>query len=371
MAQEICASPAVTPNLTDFNFYPRIVAYDAISSIRISTQNFINNFLPCNVKVKIAGIECAAHDTILQSKRLKCFMTTSKARQGKILIQQFGKAVISTGVFQFVDPKIVDFTPKYGPISGGTLITITGDYLNAGKRIHAYIGEHLPCNIRAKDKSQYICKNVQTKDAQSLKLRMSIDNATREYGKVLFRYGDDPTIISVATAKNGQEAPTCIPAGGLDIIVHGTNLKIIQKPMLYVYYQSVLTTHFRSDCNAQSDSVMTCVSPVINIGNENLNPDNSTKLEFGFIMDGVEGVRELSVKGYPKFELFPNPMYDPFSKIVNYIENEQLTITGKNLNLACEISDVRVFIGDHFCNVTLLSRNFLKCQPPQLLGENE
>lgn len=357
----------MTPNLTDFNFFPVIVAHDSKSLIRISTKNFITDFLPWYVNVKIAGIKCAAYDIILHTVPLECIVKTSKIRQGKILIQQFGRAVISTVDFQFVDPTIVDFTPKYGPISGGTLITITGQYLNAGRKIHAYIGD-LPCYISTEEKSQFICKNVASKETRPLQLRITFDNVARKYDKDFFRYVDDPTIISVATAKISQKAPSCIPAGGLDIIVHGTNLKIIQKPAFYVYYRSA---HFYSDCNAQNDTVMTCVSPIIIVDNKNVNPDHPEKLEFGFIMDGVASVRDLSTKGHPKFELFPNPTYDPFPEMVKYIENQPLTMTGKNLNLACEISDVRVFVGENLCNITTFSRNLLECQPPQLVGENE
>lgn len=116
---------------------------------------------------------------------------------------------------------------------------------------------------------------------------------------------------------------------------------------------------------------MTCVSPIVKIDTENLNPDNPFKLDFGFIMDNVSKVQDLSSKGFAKFELFPNPAYDPFTEMVKYIENQQLTISGKNLNLACKVSDVRVFIGDHPCKITIFSRNILGCQPPQLLGKNE
>lgn len=342
------------------------------SLITIDTQNFISDFLPWYVKVKIAGAECIAHDIVLHTVPLKCIVQTTEIRQGKILIQQFGKAVMSTKDIQIVDPSIVDFTPKYGPISGGTLITITGQYLNSGRKIEAFIGD-LPCYIQSTESGRVICKTVQSHSKQSLNLRMIFDGVVREYEKEPFQYEDDPKIISIVTAPNvKRKPPKCLPAGGLDIVVHGTNLKIIQKPRLYyVYRDSISTRHFYGDCNAHDDIVMTCISPVVNIDTEKLNPDKPIKLDFGFEMDDVSSVRDLSSKGFAKFDLFPNPTYDQFNEMVKYIENQKLTLTGTNLNLACKSSDVNVFVGEYLCKITSFSRNILQCQPPQLSGTNE
>ncbi|XP_055301247.1 plexin-A4-like [Sitodiplosis mosellana] len=366
--QEICTSPALTPNLTNFIFYPPIVPYDSKSLIKIITKPFINDFSMWYVKVKIVGVKCAANDIILHTVPIECVLRFSKIRQGKILIQQFGKAVISTKNFQIVNPTIDNFEPKYGPISGGTLITITGQHLSAGRKIYAYMGDS-HCYIQSNEENRTVCQNTQPKDIRSGKLRMTFDSATREYDGQNFQFGDDPTIISVVSSKLSHGAPRCIPAGGLNIIVHGTSLKIIQKPELYIHYGN---RNFYSECNATNNTVMSCISPIIGADNEKLDPDNPTKLEFGFMMDRVMSVRDLSTKGYPKFELYPDPTYDTFPELVKYIENQQqLAITGKNLNLTCEINDVRVMVGEDLCNITSLSRSLLECQPPQLIAKNE
>lgn len=51
---------------------PVIVPYDGKSRIRISTKPFINDFLPWFVTVKMVGMECAAHDIILQTVPFDC-----------------------------------------------------------------------------------------------------------------------------------------------------------------------------------------------------------------------------------------------------------------------------------------------------------
>lgn len=38
------------------------------------------------------------------------------------------------------DPVITSISPKYGPMAGGTLLTLTGNYLNSGNSRHISIG---------------------------------------------------------------------------------------------------------------------------------------------------------------------------------------------------------------------------------------
>ena len=68
-------------------------------------------------------------------------------------------------------------------------------------------------------------------------------------------------------------------------------------------------------------------------------------MEYGFIMDNVMAVQNLSGKNQNHFELYPNPSYLPFEDNVKYFKSEYLTINGKNLDRACKESDVTVMIG--------------------------
>ncbi len=53
-----------------------------------------------------------------------------------------------SGLFVFLaqEPRITDFEPKLGPVSGGTRITIRGRHMDAGTTITASI-VGLPCNV--------------------------------------------------------------------------------------------------------------------------------------------------------------------------------------------------------------------------------
>lgn len=71
---------------------------------------------------------------------------------------------------------------------------------------------------------------------------------------------------------------------------------------------------------------MACASPVIDVGDKQLDAEHPEKLEYGFKMDNVAGVQNLSQHDFPKFLLYPNPVYEPFDEDVKYYKSDYLTI---------------------------------------------
>lgn len=67
-------------------------------------------------------------------------------RAGKIVVQVSDYRGESKTDYLFVDPQIEDFWPRIGPISGGTQVTIKGNFLNAGSAISATI-DGMDCEI--------------------------------------------------------------------------------------------------------------------------------------------------------------------------------------------------------------------------------
>lgn len=131
---------------------------------------------------------------------------------------------------------------------------------------------------------------------------------------------------------------------------------------------------------------MICDSPAIEADESKLDADHPMELEYGFIMDDVAGVQNLtSNKGFAHFLLYPNPVFKPFDKEVKYYKSDYLNINvryhharmrylnlnihfkfqGQNIDRACQESDVEVKIGKSYCNVTSLSRQQLTCRPPE------
>jgi len=54
-------------------------------------------------------------------------------------------------IYSFVlvkDPKLVDMSPRKGPIAGGTKVVISGQHLDAGTDINIRIGQTSCTNIK-------------------------------------------------------------------------------------------------------------------------------------------------------------------------------------------------------------------------------
>ena len=90
------------------------------------------------------------------------------------------------------------------------------------------------------------------------------------------------------------------------------------------------------------------------------------RLDYGFIMDNVESVQNLSKHKTPKVYMFPDPEFNRFADPggVKVYKSDYLTLDGNNLNRAAKSSDYLVQIGTEMCNVTSVSLNQLTCKPP-------
>lgn len=72
---------------------------------------------------------------------------------------------------------------------------------------------------------------------------------------------------------------------------------------------------------------MICESPVIESENRQLDSEKPLNLEYGFQMDNVPGVQNLSMQQNKQaFQLYPNPIYEPFDEEVKYYKSDYLTI---------------------------------------------
>ncbi|RWS26147.1 hypothetical protein B4U80_05869, partial [Leptotrombidium deliense] len=179
----------------------------------------------------------------------------------------------------------------------------------------------------------------------------------------------------ITTVESGSTGPKGvvkgIPNGGISVSVKGYHLNSIQAPLIYVEVDGV---KYNNTCDVESAVKMKCKSPRVPLDkldfSKNDKGDAPLELDFGFIMDNVTSVMDLSKrlhKPFPKFLMFKNPEYYQFSEPdhIKYYKSDYLTINGANLDRASEETDVIVRIGNGFCNVISLSRSQLTCRPPK------
>lgn len=357
---EICPNPEI------HSFEPKTGPWEGGTNITIRGINLGKNYNDIYSGVRIAGINCMPFPQYyIDTKQIVCTVDSPGEqiyRNGKIVVQIGDYRGESQEDYEFVDPKILDFNPKFGPTSGGTEIHITGKHLNAGSRIQASINDHLACKILSADSTQAICRTSPSPGIIEGRLKMSFDNGPREFNDYNFKYVLDPTVEFVSSGPSGQiKVPKGIPAGGIRILVIGTQFTSIQSPNIYVVYNNEM---YASPCRVQSDIEMECSSPVIDLDGKIIDAEKPILLEYGFLMDNVLRVQNLSKINNNNFELYPNPEYFAFEEKIKYFKSEYLTINGRNLDRACKETDVEVRIGNGFCNITSLSRQQLTCRPP-------
>lgn len=260
----------------------------------------------------------------IHSFQTKSFQCTSPRKNGpkdgKILIQKYNQAYISKKDIHFVNPRIEDFTPKLGPVSGGTIVNITGQFYHGGN-IRAFFG-NTKCIEDAieNNATQFRCKTSkyskygkynEFEDFDTLLMELgNYPDTKRRWLYLEFRFENDPKITSVSSHSTKQEPPNGPLKGGTDIYVKGTNFHVIQHPQFYVIFNNKA---YNSECKSKTNETMIFESPRFVEEMSNFHSEEPSPLEYGFIMDGVESVNDFSKKNpnFSKFILTPNPRNPP------------------------------------------------------------
>ncbi|XKL61681.1 hypothetical protein PGB90_001514 [Kerria lacca] len=357
------------PNLSILSFRPQLGPWEGGTNITIEGINLGRSFSDIYSGVTVAGISCEPYEHLYKTTReIVCRVDgpgTSEVRKGPVMVKVENFRGESKQHYQFIDPRIEEIFPRHGPRSGGTTLSIKGKYMNAGSLIEVFIDE-LPCKVISVNASETKCLTSASNRQREGKIKVKFDQGIRFCDKDLYEYTEDPIIESLESGVTGtNKFPKGIPAGGIKISVSGKHLLSIQRPKFYVYNEEK-TKHYLSKCEVHSDSLMTCLSPYIaDINNSLLEAEKPKQLDYGFEMDNVAAVQNISMNNnYPKFSLYPNPHFDEFENMIKYYKSDYLTINGMNIDRACQETDIRVRIGNKDCNVTSLSKQQLTCKPP-------
>ncbi|XP_014213293.1 plexin-B [Copidosoma floridanum] len=332
-------------------------------------------------KIRIGSANCTLVDYKI-SVRIVCRTSRHEPTdQAAVIVGNKAGYTKSTVYFNYKDIRLTGVHPKVGPQSGGTSLAITGQYLNIGSTISAYLDE-LPCLVNATQASSTRLTCVTSRSGRVRpvsRLTLSIDGANRTLEGYPFRYTPDPTIMDIKPLES-------FATGGRMITVHGTNLDTIQKPEMFVYFEKESVPVNRTVCTVLNPTQMECPSPsavgrFYNMALDGQRNDRRRKrrsangrsspslaLKIGFVMDSVDSVRDLD-KHAPqslrrRLVYVEDPKFFPFPRNVKLYKGDTLVIEGENLNYASDESDVNVTVGAQLCNVTSLATSQLVCTPP-------
>lgn len=266
---------------------------------------------------------------------------------------------VSPKAFTFVSPYFTRVVPSYGPISGGTRITIHGSHLNAGSGVSIKIGLNT-CRFERRSAREIVCVTPAGLGPGGTPVMVDINAAELRNPEVKFNYTDDPTVLKM-------DPDWSIASGGTLMTVIGTNLATVREPKMRAKYGSVESVN---NCTVVNNTVMVCLVPSV-AGSERgfsevgIGPD-----EIGFIMDSVQSLMVVN----ESFSFYPDPVFESFSPSTLELKpGSPLILKGKNL-IPSAAGNYRlnytVLIGDKPCVLTV-SDTQLVCEWPNLTGQHK
>ncbi|CAH1784899.1 unnamed protein product [Owenia fusiformis] len=285
-------------------------------------------------------------------------------------------------------PYVTSIVPLYGPVAGGTNITISGAHfgsenatVNIGGKaclVFNMTAIELHCTSQEFDSSGKIGENDEF--PQELVITLA-DGITLPNNHTNFTYKGNPDI-------EGFWPRELFESGGSNVTVRGNNLDSVHQVIMKIImvYKGEETV-FEQLCTVVNSDLLECPSPKIVIpddirndnstGNKSVNSDN-VNFFFGFTFDGFakydNASEALGENGTA--EIFQNPTIERYTSVEEFYpgQNKLIYIWGKNLLPASNIGDYKVILGDGIlCKNVIIDTtgDFLTCEPPVKLHSKD
>lgn len=211
-------------------------------------------------KIKIGNVPCKLVNYEV-SVTIQCITGPSRVEMNApVEVGNEAGYTKSSVEFSYKDIRLTGVYPPIGPLSGGTQLAITGQYLNVGSEITAYLDEYVcEVNVTQASSGRLTCVTSKANRAVNIaKLILSIDGANKTLEGNPFNYTQDPTIMEIKPLNS-------FVSGGKMISVHGTNLDSIQIPEMEVYpLDNPKIPINKTLCTVSSSTLIECPSPPVN-----------------------------------------------------------------------------------------------------------
>uniref|UniRef100_A0A8C2ES13 Plexin A4 n=1 Tax=Cyprinus carpio TaxID=7962 RepID=A0A8C2ES13_CYPCA len=297
--------------------------------VTIRGENLGLEFSEIKDHVKVADVECIpVPEGYIPAEQIVCEM-------GKAERSQFaGNVQVCVGedcCLTFVMSCVSFLKPNRGPVSGGTIVNITGSNLDAGSNV----------SIMFKDQKrggQWItCRSHASMQGYgNVSVSVFVDKA-HIHKDLKFEYVEDPTI---------------------------TKLEPEWSIFRCVYYKI---------CQVLSPTTMQCMAPELPYSLSRQKEEPERPDEFGFILDNVQSVLALN---NTNFIYYPNPVFEPLSVsgVQELKPGSPIILKGRNFLPPAPGGNGKlnytVLIGDKPCTLTVSDTQLL-CESPNLTGRHK
>uniref|UniRef100_A0A8K9V7Y4 Plexin-A4 n=1 Tax=Oncorhynchus mykiss TaxID=8022 RepID=A0A8K9V7Y4_ONCMY len=343
--------------------------------VTIRGENLGLDFSEIQGNVRVAEVDCTpVREGYIPAEQIVCEMAVATPSQfanyvevcvGGVGVRECPKEfrAVYSKYYYFVT-RLISLKPSRGPVSGGTIVNITGSNLDAGSNVSIMFKDQ-KCTYHRRGGQWITCRShASLQGYGNVSVSVTVDKA-RIQKDLKFEYVEDPTIIKL-------EPEWSIFSGHTPVTVTGTNLDIIQSPLIRAKYNGRETVNI---CQVFSPTSMLCQAPElpISLGRQREVPARPD--EFGFILDDVQAV--LALNNTP-FIYYPNPEFEPLhvSGVLELKPGSPIILKGRNFLPPTNTNgnngklNYTVLIGDKPCLLTV-SDNQLLCESPNLTGRHK
>ncbi|KAI6654202.1 Plexin-A4-like [Oopsacas minuta] len=208
-----------------------------------------------------------------------------------------------------LSPQIQAFTPNFGPVAGGTLVTLSGVGLGIGSSRSAEIITVTSCMTVLEpsySNGELECITQPAVSKASGQFRVTIDGDNYDSTTGLFEFRENPQILSAT--------PTGVLQSGDGLITFtGISLDASADPKIMFYSGRSVGEYA---CNAITTSVLKCPFPPSNTSKRQTGPDN---VNFTLLFDGYTDT-------LPSIDILvlPDPMFN--QEVFVFSDNNHISV---------------------------------------------
>ncbi|XP_036184798.1 hepatocyte growth factor receptor isoform X7 [Myotis myotis] len=255
-----------------------------------------------------------------------------------------GRGTVQYSTFSYVDPIITSISPSYGPKTGGTLLTLTGKYLNSGNSRHVSIGGKT-CTLKSVSDSILECYTPAQNSPTEFPVKLKIDLANKVIDS--FSYQEDPIVYEIRPTKS-------FISGGSTITGVGKNLNSVSVLRMVISVREA-GRNFTVACHHRSNSeIICCTTPSL----QQLNLQLPLKTKAFFMLDGIHSK-------YFDLIYVHNPIFKHFEKpvMISIGNGNILEIKGNDIDPEAVRGEV-LKVGNKSCETIYLNSEAVLCTVP-------
>jgi hypothetical protein len=249
------------PAPTIASFIPLTGFSSGGTSVTITGNDFI-----AGAEVRIGGVVCPTTAETPPTS-ITCLTTSGPIGAQSVTVENIDQQIATSSSFTFVAaPLVSSITPNKGPLDGGTIITITGNYFDPASTVT--VGGDVCTGVLYDSATQLRCTTPLKLLASNAPVVVTNPDTQLSNSTISYDYRDPPNIISVSPTGGRL-------SGGNTVTINGTG------------FLSGATVEFGagSACtsvNVVSNLLITCVVPskatagpvTVRVVNDDLQPDS-------------------------------------------------------------------------------------------------